>query len=68
MMDNIEEINFVFEQLYSTLNLYTKSKYNEKVKKELKKVKQQILELSLKENVDTNKIIKSIEPKIMMLE
>ena len=68
MMDNIEEINFVFEQLYSTLNLYTKSKYNEKVKKELKKVKQQILELSLKESVDTNKIIKSIEPKIMMLE
>lgn len=67
IMDSIETIDEVFNELYNKIQIYTKSKYNSKLKKELDNTKKIILELEGSNCIDIKHIMNSIEPKNMLL-
>jgi|CryBogDrversion2_11_1035321.scaffolds.fasta_scaffold43582_1 hypothetical protein len=67
-MDSIETIDAIFEDLYNNLNIYTKSKHNNKLKEELNRVKLCILEIAGSNCIDSDKIIKAIQAREMALE
>ena len=66
-MDIIETIDEVFNELYNKIHVYTKSKYDQKLKEELENTKRIILELEGSQCIDINHIINSIKSKNMML-
>lgn len=66
-MDSIETIDEVFNELYNRIHLYTKSKYNNKLKKELENTKKIILELEGSNCIDIKPLLNSIQAKNMML-
>ena len=66
-MDVIETIDELFNDLYNKINIYTKSKYNKQVKKELENTKRIILELEGTQCIDINHVMNSIKSKNMML-
>lgn len=66
-MDTIETLDQVFEELYIKIQLYTKTKYNNKLRKELENTKRIILELEGSNCIDIDNLMKCIKPKNMML-
>lgn len=67
-MDSIETIDEVFDQLFNKINPYVKSKYNNKLKKDLERTKRIIIELEGSNCIDIDNIMNSIKPKNMMLQ
>lgn len=67
-MDTIETIDTIFDELYQKLHVYTKSKHNRELKKEIERVKLCIIEVAGGNCIDTDKIIESISGKNMFLE
>ena len=67
-MDSIETIDAIFQELFDRINNYTKSKYNNKLKKDIERAKRIVMELEGNNCIDVDTIIKCIEPRNLMLQ